>query len=102
MPPSKKAVLAAIHEHQSQLQALHVARLRLFGSVARDEAHQNSDIDLIVEFVPGYKTYNNFIDVADLLETALQRRVELVTSEGLSPYIRPHILREVEDVFVGS
>jgi predicted nucleotidyltransferase len=50
----------------------------------------------LVEFEEGRKTFDNFMQLSFLLEEVLQRHVELVTLESLSPYIGPHILREVE------
>lgn len=73
-------------------------RIGLFGSFLRGEQHEGSDIDFLVEFDPSQKTFDNFIGVSILLEEVLQRRVELVTLESLSPYLGPHILREVENV----
>ena len=55
-----------------------------------------SDVDLLVEFEEGQKSFDNFMHLSFLLEEVLQRRVELVTLEALSPYIGPYILREVE------
>jgi predicted nucleotidyltransferase len=50
----------------------------------------------LVEFEPGQKTFDNFMRLAFLLEDVLGRPVEVVTAESLSPYLRPHIAREVE------
>jgi hypothetical protein len=72
--------------------------LGLFGSFRRDQQHGDSDVDLLVEFEPGAKTFDRYMDLAQLLEDLLGRRVELVTPEALSPYIGPHILQEVEYV----
>jgi hypothetical protein len=49
-------------------------------------------------FESGQKTFDHFMALSFLLEDLLQRRVELVTPEGLSPYIGPYILQEVEYV----
>jgi len=57
-----------------------------------------SDVDVLVEFAAGKKTFGNFITLSFFLEDLLQRRVELVTPEALNPYIRPRILEEVEYV----
>ena len=65
------------------------------------EGSDSSDIDILVEFEPERKTFDNFIRMAFLLEQLLGRRVELVTPEALSPYLKPHILREVEYVPFG-
>jgi len=50
----------------------------------------------LVEFEKGKKTFRNFIDLAYFLEALFKKRVDLVTTEALSPYIGPHILEEVE------
>ena len=73
-------------------------RLALFGSVRRDTAHADRDVDLLVEFEPEQKTLAHLVDLGDLLESVLGRHVELVTAEGLSPSLRPHILADALDV----
>lgn len=59
-------------------------------------------MDLLVEFQTGWKTYDNFLDLAELLEEILGRPVELLTRESLSPYIGLRILQEAEDVALGA
>ena len=83
---------------EPQIRALGVQRLALFGSVLRGEAHADSDIDLLVQFAPGAKTFDHFLALFDLLEERLERHVELVTTEALSPFIGPRILAEAQDV----
>ncbi len=95
-PPAKDQVLAILSEHTAELRTLGVKRVGLFGSFAREEQSAASDIDLLVEFEEGKKTFDNFMQLSFLLEDLLNRRVELVTPESVSPYIRPHILEEVE------
>ncbi len=77
-------------------------KLGLFGSFIRDRQGADSDVDLLVEFEPGHKTFDAFIQLAFFLETLFERPVELVTPESLSPYIGPRILGEVENVDIGS
>ena len=81
-----------------EITSLGVRRLALFGSVVRNEARPDSDVDVLVEFDPARKTFDNFLALSELLERLLDHRVELVTTEALSPYIGPHILSEAEDV----
>ena len=81
-----------------EVRALGVARLALFGSVLRGEASAESDVDILVEFAPGAKSFDRFMELADLLEERLGRPVELVTTEALSPVIGPKILAEAKDV----
>lgn len=83
---------------EPDIRAFGVSRLALFGSVARDEARPESDVDVLVEFAPGEKTFDHFMGLALLLEDLLEHRVELLTPESLSPYIGPHILKAARDV----
>ncbi len=97
-PPSRVEVVQLLSERAPDLRRLGVKRLALFGSVLHDAARPGSDVDLLVEFQPGRKTYDNFIGVASFLEDLLGVPVDLVTAEGLSPFIGPRILAELEDV----
>ena len=63
--------------------------------------HPLSKQDVLVEFDPAQKTYDNFIALAELLEVHLRRPVDLLTTESLSPYIGPRILDEAEYARVG-
>ena len=87
--------LAPLH---TEILGLGVRRLALFGSVQRNEARVDSDVDVLVEFAPGQKSFDRFLALGDLLELQLARRIELVTLESLSPYLGPHILAEAQDV----
>ncbi len=97
---TKEHILSLVHQHRTHLRDLGVRRLGLFGSFARGQQNEDSDIDLLVEFEPGSKTFDNLLQVATLLEELFGRPVELVTPESLSPYIGPAILREVEYVSI--
>jgi len=83
---------------EQEVRALGVARLALFGSVLRGQTHAQSDVDLLVQFAPGEKSYLRFLALAELLEAHLGRPVELVTMEALSPFLGPRILTEAQDV----
>lgn len=83
---------------EAEIRQLGVRRLALFGSVLRDEARPGSDVDVLVEFAPELKSFDRFMALADLLETVLECRVEVVTTEALSPFIGPRILAEAADV----
>jgi predicted nucleotidyltransferase len=91
-------VEASIANVRGEILGLGVRRLALFGSVQRDTAHADSDVDVLVEFLPGQKTYDRFVALAELLERVLSRSVELVTAESLSPFLKPYILAEARDV----
>jgi predicted nucleotidyltransferase len=71
----------------------HVSAIAIFGSVARDEARADSDVDILVEFdkVPDIFA---FVDLQDQLSDLLGAKVDLSTRGGLHPALRDRILRE--------
>lgn len=96
MIKTKQEILTVLEHNRTRLRAMGVKRIGLFGSFVRGEPRPDSDIDLLVEFEAGKKTFDGFIELCFFLEEVLQHKVELVTVESLSPYIGPHILKEVE------
>jgi predicted nucleotidyltransferase len=90
--------LARITSVEPEIRSLGVERLALFGSVLRGSAGPESDVDLLVSFASGAKTFDRFLALSELLERALGRRVELITTEALSPFLGPRILAEARDV----
>ena len=96
--PTRDRTIKILLGAEGEIRRLGVRRLALFGSVARGEARPDSDVDLLVEFAPGQKSFDRFMALSDLLERLLGHRVELVTVEALSPFIGPHILAEAADV----
>jgi predicted nucleotidyltransferase len=87
-----------LSECEQQIRALGVMRLALFGSVLHGNPRADSDVDVLVQFAPGTKSYGGFLALSELLEARLGRPVELVTTEALSPFIGPRILAEAQDV----
>jgi uncharacterized protein len=71
----------------------HVKKIGLFGSFARGDEKESSDVDIMVEFED--PTFNNFMNLAFFLEDLFGRRVELVTPDSLSPYIASYVKKEV-------
>lgn len=74
-----------------------VSRVALFGSTVRDEAREDSDLDLLVDFDVG-PTFDSFMELKFFLEDHLGLRVDLVTRRALKPRIRPIVEREAVDV----
>jgi hypothetical protein len=74
-----------------------VRRLSLFGSTARDEASQESDLDLLVDFEVG-PTFDSFMGLKLYLEDHLGKKVDLVTPSALKPRMRPVVEHEAVDV----
>ena len=99
---NKQELLRILSEQGRKIFTFGVKRIGLFGSFVHETQKPDSDVDLVVEFETGQKTFENFMQLSFFLEKLLQRRVELVTRESLSPYIGPHILAEVEDVSLAA
>lgn len=95
---SKQDIFQQLQKHQKTLENYGVKRCGLFGSFQRGEATENSDIDLLVEFKSELKTFMNFMDLCFFLEDLFKRKVDVLTPESLSPYLRNIILEEVEYV----
>ncbi|MDT8384927.1 MAG: nucleotidyltransferase family protein [Gammaproteobacteria bacterium] len=72
----------------------HVSSLDIFGSVARDEAGTDSDVDILVAFeeTPGLF---GFVQLKQYLEDALSCKVDLVTKKALKPQLRDNILKDL-------
>jgi len=70
-----------------------VVRIGIFGSVVRGETREDSDIDIIVKFSEpiGLKIF----DLKELLERVLDQKVDLISEEAVSPYIKPYIEKEI-------
>lgn len=87
-------ILADKRDEILRLAELHGARnVRVFGSVARGEADQESDIDILVHMEDG-RSYFDLVDLWDSLQELLGRHVDIIDDDGLSPYLRDRILAE--------
>jgi len=92
----KDDLISFLFNNKTKLRQLGVKRFGLFGSFAKGEQQDNSDIDLLIEFEPGGKSFDNFMEVLFFLEDHTLRKIDLITPESLSPYIGPAILKEAE------
>lgn len=91
----RSEVIATLRAHQSELDALGVTSLSLFGSTARDEAGPDSDVDVLAEF-DGGATFDRYMGLVLALQDWLGRRVDVVTPGALrlKPAWRAQIERE--------
>ena len=76
--------LTVIQTHLAELLALGARRLGVFGSYARGEERDDSDVDVYVEFDDAKRTYDNFFALHERLEKLLGCRVDLVTDKSLT------------------
>ncbi len=88
-------VISAIAgQREEMVRRFGVRSLSLFGSVARDTAHLDSDVDVLVEF-EGPTTFDNHMGLLVFLEDLLGRRVDVVTATGVKPRLRPLIEQDL-------
>lgn len=92
----KTDILKFLEENKDTINSYGVKKIGLFGSFVSNKQHEDSDIDILVEFESDKLNYENFINLAYYLEDKLTRKIDLITSDSLSPYIGPQILKEVE------
>jgi len=91
---NKEEILKVIRENKDKIKSFGVKKIGIFGSFVRGEEKERSDIDIIVEFEEGKKNFDNFMNLAFYLEELFRRKVDLLTPESISPYIKPYIEKE--------
>jgi hypothetical protein len=91
----REEVLQRLRAHAKALGPFSVKRLAIFGSVARDEAREGSDVDILVEFQPGARVgLFEFVRLQRFLSEILDCPVDLATPDALRNEMREQILRE--------
>ena len=95
MIQNKEQILSLIRTNQDTLKDFGVIKIGLFGSYVRGDQEESSDIDLIVQFEKGEKSYFGFYKLSEYLESLFDRKVDLLTDMGISPLIRPKIEKEI-------
>ncbi len=95
---TKQELLLLLKLNTETIKSFGVQKLGLFGSFRHDTAKDMSDVDFLVDFEINKKTYKNLFNLYEFLETLTGRKVEVLTRAGLSKYIGPHILKDLEDV----
>ncbi len=90
---SSNDIFEILQTNQYLLKKYSVKRIGLFGSYIRKEETKNSDIDFLVDFEE--KSFDNFINLVFELEKIFNRKVDLLTEKGISPYMLPYIKNEV-------
>ncbi|MBI5323982.1 MAG: nucleotidyltransferase family protein [Ignavibacteriae bacterium] len=97
---NKIDIVEMILLNKEKISEFGINSIGLFGSYVRNKNTESSDIDFIVRFNEGKKNYKNFIHLFFFLSHLFQKKVELLTEESLSPYLRENILKEVEYVAI--
>jgi predicted nucleotidyltransferase len=87
-----------LKQHQKELVEQGVRTIAIFGSVARNESTDKSDVDILIDF-DSKRGLFAFVGLKDYLENILDCDVDLVTKNALHPALKPQILREAKYVF---
>lgn len=93
---TKENILKKLKANKLEFSKYGIRTIGLFGSYLRNEQSNESDIDLLIDFEPEKENFDNYMAVYDLFESLFKNeKIEVITKNGLSPYIGPRILSEV-------
>lgn len=96
----RSAIISCLKEHEAELRRRGVARVALFGSVARGDARSDSDIDLMVDIDPKARVdLFKYVGIVQYLESLFPVHVGVADHEGLKPLIRPTVERDAVYAF---
>lgn len=91
---TKNTILSELRQRNPEIRARYkVRRLTLFGSAARDEMREESDVDILVDF-EGPATFDGYMDLKFYLEDLLKCKVDLVTEKALRKELRPFVEKD--------
>lgn len=102
MVNSKEQLFHLLLSNKSKINDFGASRLGLFGSFIRNQQTESSDIDLLVEFQTGKKTYKNLVHLSYFLQDITNRKVQLVTWMGLADFVKKEVEKEIEYVAIAD
>ena len=95
----REEILSRLQRHEADLRRLGVERLYLFGSTARGEARDDSDVDLVFDYEKGKLGLFERMDVKDYAASILGRKTDIMTRDSLHKVLRPQIEAAAVRVF---
>ena len=105
---SRESALHTLEKNGRQLRRLGVEKIALYGSVARDEATPQSDVDVLVDLADAFLTLEGYMDLCFYLEELFGRKVDVTTFRSIRPHMRDRVLADAvyaelrEEVAAGS
>jgi uncharacterized protein len=95
----REEAIARLKEHEAELKQLGIEHLYLFGSTARDEAGEDSDVDLFFDHPEGSLSLFKLMEVKEIAADLLGCKTDIMTRRSLHPYLRPRIEASALQVF---
>ena len=96
---NREDAISRLQRHEADLKRLGVERLYLFGSTARGDAGEDSDVDLFFDYEKGKLGLFELMDVKDYAAGILGRKTEIMTRDSLHKMLRPQIEASAIRVF---
>ena len=93
---TRQEIIKNISKNNEKIQEYGVKNIGIFGSFAKSAQKDRSDVDILVEFEKGEKTFDNYMNLKLFIQKLLRRKVDLVIKEALKSRIKSHILKEVK------
>lgn len=91
---TRESALHTLEKNSGQLKQLGVEKIALFGTVARDEATPQSDVDVLVELADAFLTLEGYMSLCFYLEDLFGRRVDVTTFRSIKPHMRDRVLAD--------
>ncbi len=92
-------ILRILSEHRRELEErFKIKEIAVFGSYTRGEQEEQSDLDLLIEFEEGFKTFDNYMDSKFYLEDLLNTNIDLVLKSALKERLKEAIIKEAVNV----
>ncbi len=96
---NKQEIFKTILDNKETIKSFGVTEIGLFGSYVRNEQTENSDIDFLIDYDNDKISYVKYFNFCEYIEALFNKnKIDIVTKNGLSEFIGPHILREVSYV----
>lgn len=95
----KETVIRTLRAHEAELRAEGISHVYLFGSVARGEADDRSDVDLFYDYDPDRFGFLQFMKIRDLAPEIIGRPVDIMPRDGIRTRIRPDVEKAAIKVF---
>ncbi|KPL01928.1 MAG: hypothetical protein AMJ73_09495 [candidate division Zixibacteria bacterium SM1_73] len=91
-----ETIMEKIENSVEKIKVYGVKKIGLFGSYTRNEQKAESDVDILVEFEKGKKTFDNYMDLKFFLEGLFNHKVDLVVTDAIKPDLKSYIMRSAK------